>query len=583
MDKTSPSLGRILIADDDPAILLLLRHILTEEGYDVVETHSGASAIELCKGNPYDLAILDLVMPDIDGITACKEITFQISNPPPILIITSLDDDASVTQSFNAGAVDYVTKPINWSVFKQRVKRIVTGEQNRQKVRRLEYYDTLTGLPNRSLLLDRLNSAVSRAQRNKSMIALMMVDIDNLKLVNETLGHHNGDKLIQSVATRLNNAIRETDTLARSGGDEFILLAEDIFQLEDAGIIASKFSNCIEHTLTIKDQDIHVKASMGISIYSQDGEDINELLSHADAALYRAKEKSGNTYEFYSPDLSEKANKRLQLENSLRKAIENDELNVYYQPKVDLSNGQATGMEALVRWEHPELGTIPPNEFMGIAEETGLIIPLGEAVIEKACAQFKQWLDSNIPVSNISINVSARQFKEQDLVSLLQNTLKEHQLDATNIELELTESTLLKNESNAESKLRQLHDMGIQISIDDFGTGYASLSYLKRLPIDILKIDRSFTDGILNDPDDIAIINAIYGLAKGLSLKLVAEGIETQEQLDKIKEMGIDYGQGYLWSPPTPAEQYLDLLYILATTLWQMRLQVDQTLFPAYL
>jgi len=560
MDAPIIKAGSIIIADDDPSILLLLRHILTSENYDVTEASSGMEAIELCREFTFDLAIFDLVMPDVDGITACKEITFQTSNPPPVLIITSLDDDASVNRAFEAGAIDYITKPINWSVFKQRVKRIVESEKNRKKVKRLEFHDSLTGLPNRTLLLDRLESATLRAQRNNTLLALLMVDIDNLKLINETLGHHNGDKVILSVANRLSKAIRNTDTLSRSGGDEFNLIIENIQQLEDVGLMAAKFSRTIEHNMTIMDQDIHIKASIGISIYPQDGKDIGSLLSNADSALYRAKDQGGNIYEFYSPELGRKARRRLELENNLRRALENNELIVYYQPKVDLITDEAYGMEALVRWNHPEQGIISPDEFIPIAEETGLIIQLGQQVIEKACKQFKQWQDIKLPVTNISINVSARQFKEQDLVTLLQDVLNENQLDATHIELELTESTLLKNEDKAESILNQLHNMGIKISIDDFGTGYASLAYLKRLPIDILKIDKSFTDGILHDPDDIAIVNAIYGLAKGFELRLVAEGIETQGQLEKIRDLGVDYGQGYFWSPPLPADQYITLL-----------------------
>ena len=563
MDKKEPSAGNIIIADDDPSILLLLRHILSDMNFDVSEARSGIEAIEMCREHHYDLAVFDLVMPDVDGISACKEVTFQNSNPPPVLIITSLDDDASVSRAFEAGAVDYVTKPINWSVFKQRVKRLVESEQNKQKVKRLEFHDVLTGLPNRALLLDRLESATFRAQRNNSMSALMMVDIDNLKLINETLGHHNGDKIIQSVASRLSHSIRDTDTLSRSGGDEFSLIIENIKNLEDVGLLAAKFSDIIEHRLTIMDHEIHIKASIGISLYPQDGPDIGSLLSNADAALYRAKEHGGNVYEFYSPELGKQANRRLKLENNLRQAIENDELVVYYQPKIDLNTSFANGMEALVRWNHPLQGIIPPDEFIPIAEETGLIIALGKQVIKKACAQFKQWQDADIPVTNISINVSARQFKEEDLVTLFEETLEKNNLDATHIEIELTESALIHNENHAESTLKQLHKMGIKISIDDFGTGYASLSYLKRLPIDILKIDKSFTDGILHDPDDIAIVNAIYGLAKGLGLKLVAEGIETSEQLARVKSIGVDYGQGYYWSPPKPAEQYVALLQSL--------------------
>ncbi len=560
MEPSSPSAGSVIIVDDDPAILLLLQHILVSENYDVTEATSALEAIELCRQFHYDLAIFDLVMPEMDGITACKELSFQVSTPPPVLIITALDDDTSVASAFDSGAIDYITKPINWSVFKQRVKRIVEGEQYRQQVRKLQFHDVLTGLPNRALLLDRLESAIHRVQRHGGLVALMMVDIDNLKLINETLGHHNGDKLIQSVATRLSNCIRETDTLSRSGGDEFSLVVENLSKLEDITLLASKFSRVIEHKLTIQDHEIHIKASIGISVYPQDGKDIGSLLSHADAALYRAKDQGGNAYEFYSPELSKKANRRLKLENSLRNAIESKQLVVYYQPKVNLENGEPSGMEALVRWNHPESGIIPPDEFIPIAEETGLILPLGQQVIEIACEQFKQWQAQQLNVNNISINVSARQFKEQDLVGILREVLEKHALDPQHIELELTESTLLKNEKEAESKLKQLHQMGIKLSIDDFGTGYASLAYLKRLPIDVLKIDRSFTDGILTDPDDMAIINAINGLATGLGLKLVAEGIETREQLEKIRELGVDYGQGYFWSPPRPADQYVDLL-----------------------
>lgn len=560
MDTKASRAGNIIIADDDPATLLLLRHILVSEHYDVTEASSGIEAIQLCRNQRYDLAIFDLVMPGMDGVTACREITFQVSEPPPVLMITSLDEDISVNAAFEAGAIDYITKPINWSVFKQRVKRIIDAEKNRQRLRQLQFHDALTGLPNRALLLDRLKSAIYRAQRNQSLLALMMIDIDNLKLINDTLGHHNGDKLIASVAKRLEQSIRDTDTLARIGGDEFSLVIENINQLEGIGYMASKFSSAIEHTLTIQDQDVHIEASIGISVYPQDGTDTGSLLSHADAALHRAKEQGGHVYEFYSPKLGRKANRRLSLENSLRNAIHNDELVVYFQPKVNLKTGVASGIEALIRWNHPRQGLISPDEFIPVAEETSMILPLGQIVIQQACRQFKQWQMQNYPVDNISINVSARQFREQDLVGLLNETLQEHQLDPRHIELELTESTLLNYEKHAATKLDKLHNMGISISIDDFGTGYASLSYLKRLPIDVLKIDRSFTDGILHDADDIAIINAIYGLGKGLGLKLVAEGIETNDQLGKFTDLGVDYGQGFYWSPPCSASEYSGLL-----------------------
>ncbi len=559
MDDSAKKIDKILIADDDPSILLLIRHILTQCNYHVTEASSGVEAINLCKEHDYDLAIFDIVMPDIDGLAACKQVR-KIANCPPVLIMTSLDDDVSVNSAFDSGAIDYVTKPINWSVFKQRVKRIIESECNRKKVKRLEFHDPLTGLPNRTLFLDRLESAILRAQRNNSLLALLMIDIDNIKLINETLGHDNGDKVIQSVGIQLSDLTRKTDTVSRSSGDEFNLIIENINDAKHIGLMTKKILQEIEHDVIIKDHEIRVKSSIGISIFPQDGTDVGSLLSNADAALNRAKQQGGNTFEFYSHQLGKQAKRRLELETKLRHALDNDELVVYYQPKINLKTDAATGMEALVRWNHPKQGIIPPDEFIPIAEETGLIIQLGQQVIEKSCRQFKQWQQADLPITNLSINVSARQFKEQDLVTLLHDTLRKNKLDARHIELELTESTLLGNETQAESILNQLHDMGIKISIDDFGTGYASLAYLKRLPIDILKIDKSFIDGILFESDDIAIINAICGLAIGLGIKLVAEGIETKEQLEKIKELNINYGQGYYWSPPLPAEKYLEFL-----------------------
>jgi diguanylate cyclase (GGDEF)-like protein len=560
------STSRILIADDDPAILLLLKHILLAEGYSVIEASNGAEVIDCCNNNELDLAIIDIVMPEIDGIEACRTINEQLTNPPPILMITALDDDISVETAFDAGAVDYVNKPINWSVFKNRVKRMVNAEKSRKTIRKLEYHDSLTGLPNRVLLLDRLESAIYRAKRGKTHVALFVLDIDNFKLINETLGHEQGDMVLKSVADRLQSHIRDTDTLSRTSGDEFGLIIENIERVENVAHLVENLTDLLEHSVVLEHRNVYIKAKMGITLYPQDGEDVGTLLRNADIALHRAKKENGQTcYRFFSPELSSKAFRRLNIENNLRDAIDKDQLILHYQPKIHLSSGHPQGMEALVRWNHPEHGLIPPEEFIGIAEETGLIVPLGEWVIRTACKQFCTWRKDKLNINNISINVSARQFKEHDLVSLFREILNSCNIEPSYIELELTESALLNNEDHAESKLSQLHDMGIKISIDDFGTGYASLSYLKRLPIDILKIDRSFTDGILHDSDDIAIVNAITGLANALGLELVAEGIETAEQLDKIMSLGIGHGQGYFWSPPCSAEDYLSLFRRLST------------------
>lgn len=551
---------KVIIADDDPSILLLLKHILTSEGYEVTQSSSGIDAVDLCKHNTYDLAILDIVMPDMDGFSACKIINKQITNPPPVLLVTSLDDDISVDHAFNCGAIEYITKPINWSVFKHRVRRIIENKLRQEVIHRLEHHNPLTGLPNRTLMLDRLRSALLRSERSNSFVTLIMIDIDNFKLINETLGHDSGDQLLQSVAKRLELSLRESDTLSHPGGDEFCILVENIEHLDDITVITEKISRTLEYDINLTDHPVHVKASMGITVYPQDGSDISTLLGNADIALHKAKENDNITYEFFSPELSQKAMRRLKIENDLRHAIDNNQLVLHYQPKISLSSLNTKSMEALVRWQHPEHGLMPPDEFINVAEDSGLIIPLGEWVIRTACNQFQKWIKQGLEVSQISINVSAKQFRQKNVIPLFDSVLKETGISPSAIELEITENTLLKSEDFIDAQLNTLHNMGIGIAIDEFGTGYASLSYLKKLPIDTLKIDCSFTDGILNDEDDIAIINAIVGLAKAMGMRLVAEGIESELQLQKLRELDVDFGQGCYWSPAIPEDQYSELL-----------------------
>ncbi len=556
----------ILIADDDPSMLLLLKHVLEDEGYIVSQAHSGREAIELCTQTTFDLAILDIVMPDINGFEACRSICSFIEDSPSILLITSLDDDISVNEAFNCGANEYITKPINWSVFKHRVRRLLENRRSQETIRQLTHHHPLTGLPNRVLMLDRLESALHRAQRSDSFLALIMIDIDNFKLINETLGHETGDQLLQSVANRLEHTVRETDTLAHIGGDEFCMIIENIHRLDDIAVITDSLSHTLEHDIKLANHNIHIKASMGVTVYPQDGEDIITLLSNADIALYRAKERGNNLYQFFSPDLSKQAYDRLSIENNLRQAILSEQLIIYYQPKYSFHSLQIDSMEALVRWQHPDRGLMHPDEFIPVAEETGLIVPLGEWVIKTACRQFSEWRDQGLEVDHISINVSARQFKQQDLVSIFEEVMDETGLNPHFIEIEITESTLLNHDDAVETKLNTLHNMGIHIAIDDFGTGYASLSYLKQLPIDTLKIDCSFIDGIINDADDRAIVNAIVSLAKALGMQLVAEGIESRQQLEKLLELKVDYGQGYFWSPAVDAQSFSGLLEKLNRT-----------------
>ncbi len=549
---------RVIIADDDMAVLLLLRHVLTGEGYEITEAHSGQEAITLCSSNQFDLAILDIVMPDTNGFDACRLIQSNTEHAPPVLLITSLDDDISVDHAFSCGATEYITKPINWSVFKHRVKRIIDNHTKQARIDHLQNHHPLTGLPNRFLMLDRLDSAILRTQRSHNFLALIMIDINNFKLINETLGHDAGDRLLKSVAQRLGHAVRDTDTLAHTGGDEFYMIIENIRRIDDIVIITDNLSHILDHDIKLDNQELHVQASMGISLFPQDGHDINSLMRNADIALHQAK---GNSpYEFFSPHLGEQAHQRLRLENDLRTAIDKHQLILYYQPKYSINSQSIDSMEALVRWEHPDNGLIPPDDFISIAEETGLILPLGEWVIRNACEQFALWKQQGYPFSHISINVSPRQFKEQNLLQIFDDIFQRLSISPSCVELEITESVLLNSEHAVIEKLNQLQSMGIRFALDDFGTGYASLTYLKRLPIDTLKIDRSFIDGIIHDNDDIAIVLAIIGLAKAMQKQLVAEGIETIEQYEKIRELGVDYGQGYYWSRAVDSDEFIKVL-----------------------
>lgn len=547
----------VLIADDDPAIRLVLRHTMEQDGYHVVEVGTGREAVEATVHMQPDLILMDAVMPELDGFQAIT----QIKNKPefenlPILIITALDDDLSVAQAFDVGACDYITKPIKWSVLRHRVKRLLKASDAERKIRHMAYHDTLTGLPNRLLFNDRIEQAISRATRNKTRFALLFIDIDNFKVINDSMGHDAGDNLLTSLTLRIQQSLRRTDTIARLGGDEFAIILENIHLPEDVILVTKSLLGNLGKPLEIHQREVYVGASIGISVFPDDGEDFGSLLKHADIAMYRAKETGRNTFQFYASEMSAAAMRRMELENSLRSAIELEQLVVFYQPKYDLKSREVLGMEALVRWDHPEKGIIPPDEFIPLAEETGLIVKLGEWVIKKSCHQLKIWQQAGFSISNLSINVSPRQFHEQDLAGLFQSVLTETGLDAHHIEIELTESTLVQNQLNAREVLRQLHAMGLRIAMDDFGTGYASLSYLKDFPIHTVKVDKSFIWGIPTDKQNMAIVRAIIGLTAEMSLSVIAEGVETEEQIEFLKDIGCLQGQGYFWSKPVSAMEF---------------------------
>ena len=432
-------------------------------------------------------------------------------------------------------------------------------KQTEQTIRHLAFHDPLTGLPNRRLFNDRLHQAAAMRHRKGNTFALMLLDLDRFKTVNDTLGHDVGDSLLKAVAARLLNSTRQGDTLARMGGDEFALIALEIEQPEDTARIAEKLLDTLKEPFRLFGHELYVTTSIGITLYPTDAVEADALVKNADIALYRAKDLGRNNFQFFTGDMNAAMVDRLRLENALRWAIERDELRLVYQPQADVITGKIHGTEALIRWHHPEYGLISPAQFIPVAEETGMIVPIGEWILRTACAQAKQWEEAGLPM-RVAVNLSARQFHQGDLAETINDILKELSLSAELLEIELTEGILMEDTKQTAAILEKLHRMGVQISIDDFGTGYSSLSYLKRLPIQVLKIDQSFVRDIHTDPDDRAIVTAVIALAHSMKLKVVAEGVETPEQLAFLRDYDCDIMQGYLFSRPVSGTEVLSLM-----------------------
>lgn len=437
---------------------------------------------------------------------------------------------------------------------------ITERKRAEERIYHLAYYDTLTELPNRALFIDRVAWGIVQARRSQMAAAVIFLDLDRFSTINDTLGSEVGDRLLQGVAQRLTGSLRETDVAARVGGDDFAVLAL-VAHAEDGARVAENLLEALRPAFEIDDHQLYVTASIGVSTYPYDGDDPHNLLKNAGAAMQLAKEQGGNSYQFFTPSMHTLGLKRLLLQSNLRRALERREFVLHYQPQVEAETGKTIAVEALIRWQNPERGLVAPGEFIPLAEDTGLIVPIGEWVLRTACSQCKSWQKLGFPQARVSINLSARQFQQPNLVQLIADALAGSKLDPNCLELELTENVVMKNPEQAAATLRRLKEIGVRISLDDFGTGYSSLSYLKNLPIDGLKIDRSFVRDLTSDPNDAAIIMAVITLAHSLKLKVIAEGVENEEQLSFLRLLRCDAVQGYFYSRPMPAEAVREWLF----------------------
>jgi diguanylate cyclase (GGDEF)-like protein/PAS domain S-box-containing protein len=447
------------------------------------------------------------------------------------------------------------------------VRDITDRKLTQQRLSFLANFDSLTGLPNRVLFRDRLAQAMARARRSNEPMALMFLDLDHFKVINDSLGHDVGDQLLRQVAEALKGCLRVSDSVARAsgketftvsrlGGDEFTVIAEELASAEDAALIARRILEALESPIQVEEHELHVSASIGVSMYPTDDTDLDGLVRHTDMAMYRAKAMGRGTYSFFSDELSAEVAARLSLENQLRRALERNEFALYYQPKADLQTGEITGVEALIRWHAPGRGMVPPDRFIRVLEDSGLILPVGAWAIRTACVELANWDRAGLPPLSLAVNLSARQFRQPFLARFIEDTLAEAGIDPHRLEIELTESLLMEDNEATSGVLAALAHMGVRVAMDDFGTGHSSLSYLKRFDIDTLKIDRSFVSELPHDPEDKAIATAIVAMGHSLHMKVVAEGVETLEQARFLREMGCDEMQGYLLSRPMPPDTF---------------------------
>jgi diguanylate cyclase (GGDEF)-like protein len=684
-----PSSTRILVADDEPTARRLMRATLEKAGFEVATAADGEEALRRFRESRCDMVMLDVDMPGVSGYEVCAALRKEAGDELPIVMVTGMDDIASIERAYESGATDFIAKPINWTLLAHRVRylfrayasfqqlrdaharntgilsaipdtlfriddtglvlearsavgsgdgrhapqparmlsdsyppevarlivdaitlargsgaaqhldfALATGDGARyfearlamidarealcivrdisdrkeaeQRIYRLAYVDSLTGLPNRQSFLERLHREVERARRDGERLGILFLDLDGFKNINDTLGHKSGDLVLQWAADRLLKGIRPTDVaarptgdpggvdLARLGGDEFTALIRDLERPSDALIVAHRIRELIRRPFVIDGREFVLSASTGIALFPEDGQDAATLLKHADTAMYHAKSTGRDNCQFYSASLTEQAMQRLNLESGLRQALDRGEFRLVYQPQFDLGAGRVRSVEALIRWHHPERGVVPPAQFIPLAEENGLIVPIGEWVLRTACKDAASWHQDGLAL-RVAVNLSPLQFKDPRLLQSVRDALAQAGLEPEWLELEITEGALMEDSDSTLATLKALRDLGVQVGLDDFGIGYSSMSRLKDMPLNHIKIDRSFVHGLPGDGESLAIVRAILSLARSLRFTVTAEGAETAEQVQALTEAGCDTLQGFYFGKPMPASQIATL------------------------
>jgi diguanylate cyclase (GGDEF)-like protein len=585
--------ANILIVDDILDNLRILSASLSERNYQVRCAKSGTMALITAKKEPPHLILLDIKMPDLDGYQVCEKLKAdELTRDIPVIFLSAFDDILDKVKAFSVGGVDYITKPfqieevviriqhqLNLQAAKAEIiqlnakleqkvqhrtaqleqvidklnQEIIEHEHTQQKLLHQALHDALTGLPNRTLFVEHLQKAIQRNQRNQNyLFAVLFIDLDRFKIINDNWGHAVGDKFLIAISHILQKCCRELDTVARLSGDEFTILLEDLPDAKDAIAIAERLLEKLTDPIHLDERKFFSGASIGIVLGSRDDRNCLELLRDADIAMYRAKALGKGRYAVFDKEMYAQTAYLSQIETDLRLALEREEFILYYQPIVSLKSSQIIGFEALIRWQHPQKGLIFPGDFIAIAEDTGLIVPLGEWVLHQACQQLRIWQDKFSLASSvhISVNLSGRQIKQLDFVDRLKNILKETSLKGENLRLELTETMLMDRGEKTIELLARIKEQKVQISIDDFGTGYSSLSYLHRFPVDTLKIDRSFVSLINDRGENCEIVKTIITLAHSLGMNAIAEGVETPHHLTHLRNLGCEAAQGYFFSKP---------------------------------